>query len=381
MVKLLSPGNSTLCITLVGNRVILAYIWCIAFAALLCTAYAQPLKYRLNRGRFGDHMITYAKALWLAHKTRSTLYYTPFDYSCHLGMSKLDQQFRKRSFSSYTVKKVKTIDDILAYQDNLVLFETDLYAAPSPSELYREALADKSFADRLSKAYTPTIPVQIPRAPEGFITVALHVRRGSGPDKPEVVPDFPTKHTTFPINFVSREAAGGAIHGSSKLYFLPLQFYIDQVNLLAEILHDTFLFVTVYTDDKNPDNTIQTLRSALQNPRISIADHMQNPPSYNVLYDFYRMSKADCLIRPRSHFSEAAQLLGKHAIIIYPQKALLYDNAIPYAQEVTVLIRQGSTMFRRSVFYDQEALVTAHDTIRELQEYAASVLPTRNGQS
>src|SRR5439155_8599244 len=49
------------------------------------------ISYILNSGRFGDHLLTYAKTKWFAYQYNIPLLYVPFKYSDQLGMHTLEK--------------------------------------------------------------------------------------------------------------------------------------------------------------------------------------------------------------------------------------------------------------------------------------------------
>jgi len=109
----------------------------------------------------------------------------------------------------------------------------------------------------------------------------------------------------------------------------PEQYYIDQIKMLSKILNDPPLFVYIFTDDANPKRIVNKFNEVLQKPNITFACREQgNRYDTNILEDFFAMIKFDCLIRPHSHFSMSAQLIGNHKIVIYPRIGVWYGNKL-----------------------------------------------------
>ena len=80
------------------------------------------------------------------------------------------------------------------------------------------------------------------------------------------------------------------------------------------------LHVRLFTDDPKPKALAEKYVRAVNNPNITFSyrEH-DNAHDANVLEDFFGMAQCDCLIRPESCFSMAAQTIANFKIIIYPK--------------------------------------------------------------
>lgn len=151
----------------------------------------------------------------------------------------------------------------------------------------------------------PTTPMPIIEKNEQHITVALHVRKGGGFDKP--LSTDQNKGTQF----------------SDQIWptkFPPDHFYIEQLKTLRKLVgSNTILDVYLLTDDPDPTSLAQKYAQELNDPLLFFhyRDHDNNHQS-NVVEDYYTMAQCDCLIRSSSLIAKAAQLLGNHRIILYP---------------------------------------------------------------
>ena len=135
------------------------------------------------------------------------------------------------------------------------------------------------------------------------ITVALHVRKGGGFDKP-----LSTDHNK-------------SAEFSDQIWptkFPPDSYYIEQLQTLRKLIGpQTILDVYLFTHAPDPG-------------ALAYADIIQDTYAYfhyresgnahdtNVVEDYYAMACCDCLIRSSSLIAKAAQLLGSHHIILYP---------------------------------------------------------------
>ena len=75
--------------------------------------------------------------------------------------------------------------------------------------------------------------------------------------------------------------------------------------------------------------TNEAYKRALNLENITFASNA-NGQNYKqtLIEDFYYMSQCDCLIRPRSTLSWAAQMLGKHKIIMFPAHTKWVDDKL-----------------------------------------------------
>ena len=112
--------------------------------------------------------------------------------------------------------------------------------------------------------------------------------------------------------------------------FPPDQYYIDQLKELAKMLPGKNLLVYLFTDDPNPENIMQRYSAALIDcPRIIFSYRQKgNHHTKNVLEDLFSITQCDCLISASSSFAHAAQLLGNHAIFLFPMHAVTFPDKI-----------------------------------------------------
>ena len=77
--------------------------------------------------------------------------------------------------------------------------------------------------------------------------------------------------------------------------FPPLQFYIDQIIKLSNDLGNPPLFISICTDDKNPEELVQTIRQKIDKPNIIIDYEDYRNLSYTdrVWRDLYILSIYD----------------------------------------------------------------------------------------
>ena len=307
------------------------YILAIVYGTFAWCTYANTVvSYELSSGRLGDHILAFAKALYISHVYKIPLIYVPFEHSeCFT----LDNH---PSFISHTTK-VETYDTVIhitpetnvELQDNMTCFMTNLGsqhgAITSLDSIYTYAAQDKEFDMLLKTMLTPQISIRKLNLPTNIITVALHVRKGSGTDQPLFHANLTSKQRRLQRYIPKMFSFYADKHWPHK--FPPDEYYINQLILLSELLNNQPLYVYLFTDDKNPALLIEKYTAALNKPNIRF-DYQTTELPESPLNDFWNMAQFDCLIRAASNFSRSSQLLGNHKIVLSIKKAFWVDNTI-----------------------------------------------------
>ena len=298
------------------NKIIFFGLICISIISNSQSKHA--ITYILTNGRHGDHIVTYLKAKWLSYKYNIPLLYKPFKYSDKLTMHQSEQGWNKNIGGSFAKKiRVKNEADINVNLEVPTLFEIestvrlhdeyDENHLPLPDDfriflvrsLFESIVKNHEFKQEVQKILTPVYDVPLIEFPEDCISVAMHIRTGGAYTKDK--------------RFVNQQG----------LRFCKEQFYINQLIYLSELLDDCPLFVWIFTDDADPQALCERIEVACNKPNILFGCRTEgNHFERNVIEDMWCMSKFDCLIRPNSHFSFVAQLMGNHKIIISPYNAL-----------------------------------------------------------
>lgn len=292
-------------------------------------------------GRLGDEIQMYATAKWFAYKYNIPFYATPFRDSEALALAKVDQELSLAFKSTFdqivTITNESELIGYLRTSNVATLFEVDARAhAHFSSQLvlnsswpdgylnmYAHSRENPAFCSELKKVLMPTNRINTISLPKDRISVAVHVRKGSGDDAGLMSVqyldewEYITSHGVYNFNYFS------GIDRFNPFRFPPEQFYVDQLLKLSALFNHCPLYVYIFTDDKDPNQLVQRLRRRvpLSNIILSCRQNAQNAADNKncVMQDLYDMAQFDCLIKPESGFSAAAQLIGNHKIIIYPQ--------------------------------------------------------------
>jgi len=296
------------------------------------------ITYNHNSGRLGDCLLNYAKHLYLAHIYDLNLYVIPFDYSNHFMIHETEQTINGSITNSYKhVRQVKSDTQVSASTNQNddqhdTLFISSYYVTIDNIEvldlyqhhIYKKSIEDPVFGNRLRAAFQlkQMIPVDLPN---NMPSVAVHIRRGGGFDRPLLSVQYPTEQ----LPEFDLHAYSGA-YFADKGYpfkFPPEQYYVDQIKFLHTYLNEQPLYVHVFTDDQNPEEIVKRLQAAINRENISFDYRREhNAHNRNVVEDICAMSQFDYLIRSCSHFPWIAQVIGNHKAIVYPKTVEWQSN-------------------------------------------------------
>lgn len=255
------------------------------------------ISYSLSGGRFGDNLVAYFHAKWLAYKQGMPFLYLPFAYSNLFAMEGRDPGVNQFHFPN----RIQTQDYRSIYPRDSTLFI--LPYLPECKCDYRYGLhnyiyvdwEDPVFLEEMISSLTPVVHFNTLQLPEGFVTVGVHVRRGGGVD------NLNRGEKRWPLKFP------------------PDSYFIEEIKRIANIFNDRQLYVYIFTDDTNPHGIVESYRNAVNNPRVTFESRFYgNGPWQNVMEDFFSMMKFDCFIRGESNFSIMATKFARYSILISP---------------------------------------------------------------
>lgn len=292
------------------------------------------LTYKLNGGKIGDLLLIYSKCKLLSHQKGIKLYYQPFDMSNCFALHLLEPLLNNELKAQYkSIVEVKRVEDIDNCQERPALFVTTLYTLPY--DIYEKSVRDEVFGRELKNALRPLIPVKKLYVPENYISVAVHIRKPFGPERPPALDEL-YDSANLAI------ALPRDISQDSRVdqRFLPCQYYIDQIMLLSELLDNRPIYVKIFTNDEEPENLQAQIKRAVAVKSNIIFSDVNDAKHVNVLDELFAMAQCDCLIKGTSHFSYASQLIGMHALIIEPRHSVILDNKL-IVDLVGIMIRSA----------------------------------------
>ncbi len=278
-------------------------------------AKSSAVTYDFSGGRFGDNLVSYCHAKWISYRYNIPLLYKPFNYSDQLWMHYLEIHYTpelEQQFSRVIVANKNTQIDPQS---------GDLYIIPFfPESIFNRNDTDfpylftvewqlPAFKGILQQMISPLCDVKTPEIPRDCLSVAVHVRRGTGWDIPNyrITPEQLT--------------------ASHPLRFAPDSFFIAQLKKIAALFGDSQIYVYLFTDHDNPLELLEKYKQAVRCDRMLFDCRTTlNNEFVNVLDDFFALLKFDCLIRADSNFSYIASKLGNYALAISPAHGLVIDG-------------------------------------------------------
>ena len=135
---------------------------------------SSAITWKPNNGRFGDKLISYAKAKWLSYTCNIPLLYVPFNYSDQLMMHEqeltIDSYDINKTFSTIVDLPTNFSDPLIPNNNTLYISYWGIHVKPDWN--------DAIFINQLKKTIAPRYPLNKVVVPEGYISVAVHVRNG-----------------------------------------------------------------------------------------------------------------------------------------------------------------------------------------------------------
>jgi len=270
----------------------------------------SAITYELNGGRFGDNLLSYSRAKWLSYIYDIPLQLYPFPYADQLRLYDEEQMLCIKDFKH--VVRLSRVGEIQRDSNTLYInhWRTKI----------KIDWNDVVFIKQLREKIAPRHDMQKVSIPEGYVSVAVHVRNGGG-----FSVDNPREKERCPLRFV------------------PEQFFIDQIERIAQIYEGQQLYVYIFTDYKKPYKIAQRFSRALNNENI-IFDYNKAENGYNlgVLEDFFSMMQFNCLVRPGSHFSRFVERLGDAQLVIYPYSVRQRAGESPEIDVIDIRTRMAS---------------------------------------
>lgn len=286
---------------------------------------ANEITYIFSGGRFGDNLIAYLHAKWVAHKHGLKLLYKPFPYSDQLVLHEQEARFNEaKNYSGITELTNKTLIDTDATNNWL-------YTVPYYPECIAELEQFKNqyhfydsvdwndpvFLAQVRTLISPTKKLILLTLPTNRLCVAVHIRKGGGYDAQPIL-DGGSWHND----------KGTPADVAFPLKFPPDSFYIEQLRNISTFFKHAPLYVYIFTDDQNSQRLADKYTRELGLANI-IFDYRKTGNAHNahVLEDFFSMMQFDVLIRSESSFSLVASRLARGQLVIYPLTANYLSNA------------------------------------------------------
>ncbi len=310
------------------------------FSLTISLCYKNGISYQLTKGRVGDQMIVYAQTLWFAHENNLDFFYHPFsraeNFALHTAHDLIYDKNIEKIFDKVVPITKNTSFNLNDYEKTLYFNSLNTKKTPFENldSIQIVALENPWFKKLLQKLFTPIFYIQKLNTPKEFISVAVHIRTGSGTDRGCISKSFfsTLEYYNLPEKAIDKSNLKSLF--SDEQYpnkFPPYQFYIDQINLLIRLFPNKKFFIYIFTDHKNPvyvANLLSTHINSKNQCLFKTSLPKREKIISSVEQDFYWMSQCDFLIRAGSNLSRAAQLLGNHSLVIYIKNARWHNDAV-----------------------------------------------------
>lgn len=281
----------------------------------------SAVTYTLSGGRLGDNLLAYCHAKWISHKYQIPLLYLPFPYSDQLIMHLLEEPLSQESFCNY--KNIVNIAKVTSYTidpDSNTLYIIPYFSESIIERSYRQFFFyfptewdDIAFKVQLKKMICPRVFLNIVKPPKDCVSIALHVRVGTGFDIPSL-----------------KDYECQTAQGTNQLKFPPFSYYHKQLKRLVDVYSDQKIYIYVFTDHTYPQEIAEEFKKILNCERATFDYRKQTiDPNLCILEDFFSMQEFDCLIRPDANFSFIASRIGVYDIQISPWHcSLIHDEYV-----------------------------------------------------
>lgn len=278
------------------HKIFILFIYCASLSCneptLVTPDISSAITWIPSGGRFGDNLLSYARAKWISYKYDIPVIYLPFTYSDQLVLHEQENIYTPESAQLFSTITHLPLSSDYSLQNN----SDTLYISHWKTDVVIDWF-DTIFVKELKQKIAPLYELNKVIIPDDCISIAVHVRNGGG-----FVVDTAQEKERCPLRFV------------------PDEFFIAQVQRLTEMFRTENLYVHIFTDHAEPAVLMKKFSDALNNPRVTFGYREQdNSHNANVLEDFFSMMEFDCLVRPGSHFSRFVQRLGKNKVVIYPE--------------------------------------------------------------
>lgn len=255
---------------------------------------------QVTKNRLGDQLLTYFRAKWQARTTNLPLLLTPFKYADqfslidedpHIGSSFIFNE-RKEYTRGAESKDLSTLWRILYTPE----CKYELLNFRWNSEKINVDWDDPAFKELIKASLKPKTDIFTIQPPQGFLSVALHVRTESAMQVDK------TSIKQMPIKFYNHE------------------WMVQQLKRLRRLFPEEAIYVYLFTDDLDPANIAAKIQSDWKDPN-SVVEWGKNSflsEQEMLISDFCSFQNFDCLIRPESNFSIMGGKMGNYQCEIFP---------------------------------------------------------------
>lgn len=289
--------------------------------------YLGAVTYDFNGGRFGDNLLSYIHAEYVAYKYKIPLLYKPFSHSEYLKLH--TQKLLYNGLEAAHFSKIITISEskqLSSKPDPETLYIIPFFTETSNEFnnwqrhgcLFSVDWYDQNFISIIRQMISPNFDMPTINVPPGYLSVVVHVRKGSGQDY--LLADEPGRIPRPGIRYSDVFL---------PLKHLPDEYYIEEIRRLYFLHNKQPLYVYILCD-RNTQKVVEYYKQQLHDIKLIIEGNKwgKSDPE-NPIFDFFLMLQFDCLIRSESNLSLVASKIGNFLTIVSPAGFYRIDDEAP----------------------------------------------------
>lgn len=258
----------------------------------------NAVSYGLTAGRLGDHLLAYLDAKWISHFYKLPLLYRPFEYADAFAFSRLEPFTLENCAQNYTRVPLEEQEDLKKIKptDSKTLYMSSKFANVFNFDWKRDG-----FDQIVKKIMQPVAPVSTIELPKNKISIAVHVRKGSGKNNKLVIDAQPRR-------------------------FPPDSYYLAQIRRVLQLFQGLPVYFHIFSDSPDIDKIADLYRQRIKSRKATFGFSKTSQEEADIIKDFFDLTKFDGIIRARSNFSIAASRIADYAVSISPGHAIKRRN-------------------------------------------------------
>lgn len=269
--------------------------------------------------RFGDNLLSYLHAKWIAYQYDLPLRYKPFKHSSGLVLHQREVRLSQDPRREGRLVVGLENGPVDGEREGSVMYVCPYFPEdPLERQSYYHFDVDwknREFRQMVRELIAPQKKLALVKPPKHTVNIAIHVREGGG---------FDPESTKI----------------ASPLKLPPMSFYQEGLAKIVSLFPGQKIFCHVFTDALEPQKMVKALQEAVP-PSVKFGYRTSNNShKHHVLEDFFSFFEFDVLIRPQSHFSMIPSLIHDYAIVYHPVTASCREGPI-VIDETSLQIDEG----------------------------------------
>jgi hypothetical protein len=308
---------------------------------MVCSEFINAAKnaiVQMDQGeRLGDRLLIISAVQYFALKNGLDFYYYPSSLLDKFTLSIYNNQFNQNVKACY--KHIVTFNEATCNQAApSTLFMAPWSVIDAFCLNFNKRHLQRDLFEHLQTMLTPLIDVPKLDIPDGYVSVAAHIRKGDGYDAP--LRSAQIYKNVDPIfwgdNHQSQKQHRRASDDEWPNKFPPEQYYIDQINFLADLLADEQIICFIFSDSHDPEALTRRIAHHCNRKNINFVNATSDK-SDSPIIDMRRIASCECLIRAQSAYSIVAQIMGNHKIVISPKACAWHSDFLHVSQTSCLL--------------------------------------------